>query len=226
MVAGARLIRHRWRASVRGQAEDVIGLLGEVVGVEELARVDRVAVTVGPGSFTGVRIGLAAAQGLALALGRPLIGISGLEVVAHSVPPGQRRARWVVSVLTSRGEDMFAQAFRSDGPDLVAEGAPVAMPLADLAAWLPAGPLVLAGDGAARLQAYLLTSPSLSGTPDSGQAWAARPPVVLDGEGGLAPIVARLAISRVIVPGGVGAVRPLYLREPVFRLAGAASCNP
>ena len=79
----------------RGHAEVLMGMINEVLdqaGIDYNA-LDRIAVTCGPGSFTGVRVGLAAARGLALGLGIPAVGVStleGLEQVArqtvHEVP--------------------------------------------------------------------------------------------------------------------------------------------
>jgi tRNA threonylcarbamoyladenosine biosynthesis protein TsaB len=80
--AGARA--HLSEAMTRGQAERIALMADDAMKAAGLsfADLDRVAVTVGPGSFTGVRIGLAFARGLALALGIPCVGVSTLEALA------------------------------------------------------------------------------------------------------------------------------------------------
>lgn len=69
---------------------------------------DVIAVTIGPGSFTGLRIGLAAAKGLALAAGKPLIGVSTLEVLAHSLSYSPMLAG---TLLDARKGEVYAACF-------------------------------------------------------------------------------------------------------------------
>lgn len=88
----------------RGHAERLAPLVDEVArgaGVA-FADIDRIVVTVGPGSFTGVRVGLSFARGLALALGKPCIGISTLEALA-GVGEGAR-----AGAIAGAGEVYFA----------------------------------------------------------------------------------------------------------------------
>ena len=81
---------------------------------------DRIAVTVGPGSFTGLRVGIATARGLAMASQKPAIGVTTTEVLAAAVPlyeygdaeGGERR---ILSVVDSKRDDVFAQVFTADG---------------------------------------------------------------------------------------------------------------
>lgn len=84
IVDGARVCASRQEAMQRGQAERIapfVGALAEEAGVA-LHAVDRIVVTTGPGSFTGVRVGLAFARGLALSLAKPCVGVSTLEALA------------------------------------------------------------------------------------------------------------------------------------------------
>jgi tRNA threonylcarbamoyladenosine biosynthesis protein TsaB len=78
-----------------------------------LNSVDRFAVSVGPGSFTGVRVGLAAARGLALAARRPLVGIGTLEAMAAEIKTEQGEAL-IVAVDARRGE-LYVEAFTAEG---------------------------------------------------------------------------------------------------------------
>ncbi|MET0183449.1 MAG: tRNA (adenosine(37)-N6)-threonylcarbamoyltransferase complex dimerization subunit type 1 TsaB [Caulobacterales bacterium] len=80
---GATLAAAQERMS-RGQAERIAPLAQEIAQQAEIkfAEIDRIVVTKGPGSFTGVRVGLAFARGLALSLSKPCVGISTLEALA------------------------------------------------------------------------------------------------------------------------------------------------
>ena len=103
---------HRRIEAAGTHAEALVPMLCEVAAEAgtELGRMDRFAVTVGPGSFTGIRIGLATARGLALALGRPLVGLSTLEVLAAGVP-AQERDGPVLAALDAGSGRLYAQLF-------------------------------------------------------------------------------------------------------------------
>jgi tRNA threonylcarbamoyl adenosine modification protein YeaZ len=101
---------------LRGHAEKLFGMVESTMAEAGLdfADLDRIAVTVGPGSFTGVRIGVAAARGFALVTGRPAVGLSTLAAHAESA----RRAGAtgpVVALLTGRGGEVSGQLFAADG---------------------------------------------------------------------------------------------------------------
>src|SRR5947207_7581458 len=82
---GDWLMRHAHEARERGHAERLIPMMTEVMDEAGLAFSDlhRIAVTVGPGTFTGVRVGMAAARGIALASGLAVVGTTTLAVMAH-----------------------------------------------------------------------------------------------------------------------------------------------
>ena len=95
----------------KGQAERLMPLLEEVLAEAGLDWHDLAAVAVGtgPGNFTGVRIAVAAARGLALGLGIPAIGVTRLEALAYGLP------RPVTVVEDARRGEVYVQAFGPDG---------------------------------------------------------------------------------------------------------------
>jgi len=107
---------------------------------------DRIAVAVGPGSFTGLRVGIAAALGLSLASGVPAVGISSFLTVAQ-VDPRERQDRRVFALLDSRRDEPFLVEIDEQ---MQFVGSPTVVSPEELDAILtPARPLILAGDAPA-----------------------------------------------------------------------------
>ena len=134
----------------QGQAEALIPLIEHVMreGGVDYGALDRIGVTVGPGSFTGVRVGLAAARGLGLAASKPVIGILTTEALAQAVPQtelDQEDAR-VLGVIDTKRGDVYAQLFDKH---LGALGDPQVLAPAHLAAWIETRPVIVVGDAAA-----------------------------------------------------------------------------
>lgn len=155
VVSGGSVLASFDEPMARGQAERLAPMLAETlaaagIGARDLAGV---AVCTGPGNFTGARIGVAAARGLALAIGRPALGVTRMEALAFAAGSGPRLA---VTAAAKRGE-VFAQVFDlSDGEAPAAasellQGTPEA--LAEALAAL--GPGRVCGPGAEVLAAAL-----------------------------------------------------------------------
>ena len=128
-----------------GQAEALLPAVQQVMseGGVVFAELDLIAVTVGPGSFTGVRVGLATARALGLAMGTPVQGIVSTEALAYSAPTEEQAGRSVMAIMDSRRSDLFVQMF---DPDLSTLGPPFAAAATALPGLLPEGPLLLVGE--------------------------------------------------------------------------------
>jgi tRNA threonylcarbamoyladenosine biosynthesis protein TsaB len=107
--------------------------------------VEGLAVAVGPGSFTGLRIGLSTVKGLALALGVPVAAVPTLDAMATSLPFA---ALPVCPVLAARRDEVYASLYRWDGASMQREWEYLALPPRALAARLEE-PVIVLGDGAA-----------------------------------------------------------------------------
>lgn len=109
-----RTLAARQREMARGQSEALLPMISEVLAESGLgvAAIDLLAVTIGPGSFTGIRLGLSAARGLALAAGLPCVGVTTLEALAHTVGSAERTVGdAVLAVIDSKRGDVFVQVF-------------------------------------------------------------------------------------------------------------------
>ena len=96
----------------KGHSERLGGLARDVLARQDRSAIARVGVTVGPGSFTGLRVGLAFALGLGEALDRPVIGLSTLQALAHSID----RAGPVITAIDARRGQVYLQRFEDVAP--------------------------------------------------------------------------------------------------------------
>jgi tRNA threonylcarbamoyladenosine biosynthesis protein TsaB len=154
VLSDGRILAERHIDSDRGHAQLLMPLLVELTAKAGLALggFDRFAVTAGPGSFTGIRVALAAAHGLALGTGKPVVGINVFDVLAAQAAASGVPAPHLVVAIDSRRAELFVQRFDAAGQ---ADSEPAMLAPADVASWAGPGPLALAGDGAATLAPYL-----------------------------------------------------------------------
>jgi len=160
-VRGMSVAVVRDRARLAGLADEsrdqAARLLPAIAAVLAEARVDRrdlslIATTVGPGSFTGLRVGLAAARGLAVGLGVPLAGIPTTAVLLAQSKPGERLA---VAAIDSRLGDWFCAIDEAFNGQLAA---PFSASAHDLAGRIAGRPCLITGSGAAALAAALVAA--------------------------------------------------------------------
>lgn len=215
VAAGETLLASERVDSAHGQAEHLMPLIERAMRRAGLAAaaLDLIAATVGPGSFTGLRAGLAAARGIALALGRPLLGVTGFAAVAAGPAVAADDAMTdgagaLLVALESRRPDLYVQVFDSQRRPC---GAPLAvMPerlTETVAAAVGAASLRVAGDAAGRAAAALASPPSVrliaDSAPDARGVW-------------------RAALARWRQGDRTAEAHPLYLRPPGVTLPGRA----
>lgn len=178
-----------------GQAEALVPMLQAVMKDAGCAftDIDVIAATVGPGSFTGIRVGLATARGLALAAGVPCLGVTTTEALAEGARVAGAAGR-VLAVLDTRRADVYAQAF--DGSDAMAP--PGAVPYTALVDLAGDGPVSLVGDAADKAR-------DLLGAQATVLAGVNQPD---------AEHVAALAARRFVLGVPADLPQPLYLKPP------------
>jgi len=188
----------------RGHAEALMPLLARVMKQSGIAfgDIDRVVVTTGPGSFTGLRVGIAAARGIALAAGIPAVGVSTLS--AYAAPYlGVDDTSPVVAAIDARRDNVYLQVFAPGGRTLVA-------------------PRLTALSEAVRAASDIAACIVGSAAPAvaAGLAKTAPAPVSVDARA--APDIAWVAQIGTVVPEGSSPPKPQYLRAPDAQPQNAA----
>ena len=163
------------------------------------AKVDRIAVGIGPGSYTGLRIGIATARALAQSRDLPIAGVGSLAALARGISEHPDATEVALPILDARRGQVFAALYERDGsetwPPLVVEPAELAQRLREVDS-----PLLAAGDGAVRFAAELEAAGVAVAMPDDP--------------------VNRIAARHVCALGETAAgeaperIEPIYLREP------------
>jgi len=196
---GDAVLAHRLEAMERGHAEALAPMVQAAMAGYDFASLDGLAVTVGPGTFTGQRVGLSFMRGLRLALHKPLTGITSLEAMAAAAMAETGTGRAAAIHDARRGEAYLS---------LVEDGAmtmpPRVLAFADAIAAIGAfGPCALAGTGARKAQQAL------------GDGFVSSSILHPD-----ARFVAKLAQMRPPPDAAAPPPAPLYLRAPDAKLPG------
>jgi len=190
---------------VRGHAEALIPLVARVMKEAETAfdDLDRIVVTTGPGSFTGVRVGLAAARGFGVATGLPVVGVSTLAVYAAPYLAAANNNRPVVAAIDARHAHVYLQVFGPGGQTLVT---PRLAPLSEAIRGASNGPVCLVGSAAQTIADQL--------PPDAPE------PHVIDARD--APDIDWVAQIGAVTPAAETPPHPQYLRAPDAQPQNAA----
>jgi tRNA threonylcarbamoyladenosine biosynthesis protein TsaB len=180
----------------RGHAEALAPLLQRIMGSIEggFASLDRVAATVGPGSFTGIRIGLATARAIGLALSVPVVGVSSLTAFAGPLL-AEPRPGVIAAAIDAKHGRLYLLLLEPSGRPVLA---PRVTTIRDAIRLLGSGPARLAGSGAPLLAAE-----------------AARIGLAVEVVGNVAfPDILSIARLGLVAEPGESPPRPLYLKAP------------
>jgi len=191
-----RLIAQESLPMKRGHAEALMPLIARVIGQSGVgfADLDRIAATTGPGSFTGLRVGLSAARGIALAADRPVVGVTTLT--AYAAPIVSRNAgQPVISAIDARHDHVYFQVVSGDGGSLVR---PQVAPIEEALGAARFGAPHLVGNAAGMLA----------------ERWPADAPPPIDVDPQAAPDIAWVAWLAAAVSPETAPARPFYLRAP------------
>ena len=171
----------------------------------DITEIELFSVCTGPGGFTGIRVGMAAAKGLAMAGSRPLVGVTSLEATAAAAGP----APAVLAMVRAHQGEVFSQLFGCDDPEMpvAQETAVVGSPEDALDKHASIKQLVVVGD-AATDNADLIKSRASERAPRGRRHWVLGPS--LDA---LAPSIARVALARFSRGDHMGDVRACYVRQ-------------
>jgi tRNA threonylcarbamoyladenosine biosynthesis protein TsaB len=184
------------QAMKRGHAEALMPLIGRVIKASGVAfaGLDRIAVTTGPGSFTGLRVGLSAARGIALAANKPVVGLTTLTAYAAPVV-SQNGEQPVISAIDARHDQVYFQVVSGNGSSLIR---PKVAPIEEALAASRFGSCWLVGNAAKILA----------------DRWPAQalPPFKVDAQP--APDITWVAWLGAAVSPNTAPARPYYLRAP------------
>ena len=204
------VIAQESQAMKRGHAEALMPLIARVMQASGVAfaALDRIAATTGPGSFTGLRVGLSAARGIALAAGKPVVGVTTLTAFAAPIVSENDQPHPVLAAIDARHDHVYFQVVGGDGSSLIK---PKVAPIAEAL-------------DAARFSAPYLVGNAARILADRWPADAA-PPFKIDQQS--APDIAWVAWLGAAVDPESSPARPYYLRAPDAKppkdpLSGAA----
>ncbi len=198
------IVASQTRIMTRGHAEALMPLIARVMDEAEVEfkELDRIAVTVGPGSFTGLRVGISAARGIALAAAKPAIGLTTLAGLA-APHIAEDDTTPVVAAIDARHDHVYMQVFGPGGRTLLA---PRIAPLREAVRAAISGPARIVGSAAGMVA----------------RSWprGAPPPALVDQRG--APDIGWIARLGAAAADAEGPPKPLYLRAPDAQPQGAA----
>jgi tRNA threonylcarbamoyladenosine biosynthesis protein TsaB len=191
-----KLIAQESQAMKRGHAEALMPLIARVIKISGIAfaSLDRIAVTTGPGSFTGLRVGLSAARGIGLAANKPVVGLTTLTAFAAPLV-SESGEHPVISAIDARHDQVYYQVVSGNGSSLIP---PHLAPIEQALDASRFGAPHLVGNAAGILS----------------HRWPVHAPMPFKVDAQAAPDIAWVAWLGAAVSPNTAPARPFYLRAP------------
>jgi tRNA threonylcarbamoyladenosine biosynthesis protein TsaB len=204
----SKIVAQESQPMKRGHAEALMPLIARVMKASGVgfAALDRIAVTIGPGSFTGLRVGLSAARGIALAAGKPVVGLTTLAAYAAPVV-ADNGEHPIISAIDARHDHVYFQVVSGDGSSLIR---PLVAPIAEALAAAKFGAPHLVGNAAKILA----------------DRWPADAPPPLRIDPQAAPDIGWVAWLGAAASPDMAPARPFYLRAPDAKPPKDPLANP
>jgi len=204
----SKIVAQESQPMKRGHAEALMPLIARVMKASGVgfAALDRIAVTTGPGSFTGLRVGLSAARGIALAAGKPVVGLTTLAAYAAPVV-ADNGEHPIISAIDARHDHVYFQVVSGDGSSLIR---PLVAPIAEALAAAKFGAPHLVGNAAKILA----------------DRWPADAPPPLRIDPQAAPDIGWVAWLGAAAGPDMAPARPFYLRAPDAKPPKDPLANP
>lgn len=161
-VCGAAVVRD---GIIRGEAlvvekyahaERIVQLIDDSLRMSSVAirQLDAFAVSIGPGSFTGLRIGLSVAKGLSYALEKPIVAVPTLRALAQrAVDANLVSTRFILPAIDARRDEVYCQLFRREGDGIVPEAEELDYRLSGLVEQLVGNEITVTGDAVQKVKA-------------------------------------------------------------------------
>jgi len=194
-------------------AERLMSLIDEVLRRTDIAprHLDAIAVSIGPGSFTGLRIGLSVAKGLAYAAGKSLVAVPTLEALARRALGPGKSLPLILPLLDARRDEVYCQFYRGGDGSVTADGEPSVLTLVQVAEAIGNRSVFVTGEASEKFRAFVG-----SGRPEfRGAVQFAEPSVARCGAGAVA-----LTGEGLLARGStedLSVLEPRYIKEFFFK---------
>jgi tRNA threonylcarbamoyladenosine biosynthesis protein TsaB len=175
-----------------------------------LGQLDGVAISIGPGSFTGLRIGLSVAKGLAYATGKPLVAVPTLRALAQRAVDEHvaKEGEFVLAALDARRDEVYCQLFRVEGSEAKSVTEEIDKPVNHVLDEIPAGRVWITGDASDKVLA--------AAGRREGTSWKCVPESVAQCSAGVAGMIGEVLLSKGET-ADVGSLEPRYIKEFIFK---------